>query len=700
MIFTDVKPRIKDTEISHEYHIFQTAKQADLFDKKRGQENFILYAPTDNWQTWSATNIATLKAEGRTPNYYNFLQLYVEGNAGNFFLNKVDPHFVDRAGDGIKTKQALEALSHAWYSDKEHFDFNASYLSAIVNGCIYRGVEEIKIARTEDEPRGRIYFESLSPMSIIFDPTNLTDDIARGSKEAWKTFYLYPRDMASFFEWTIPNVRSRLIELSKYAQEARQFPQRFAEFPIEETWGTMYQVVEHYHIKKEYKYTAYDSANNVQLPETGHKFGSMEDFVGKVQWSRSQGYDLQPEDIKEIKIPVEVLYVTTFCPQLGIVFDNRRDERQITDAKGNVKLPFFTWSYITKNGKSVGLIDLGKDMQNDINNREQAKTKILTQTPVNGKMVAHPDAFGGNAQKEQEFKENYTDASKPFILDKSAPQNIDMLMKNVNGATLNPAIMQDENSKISMMDRILRLPPAMQGLQGKSGTSGILFGRQVIEGNVLQKVPASSLEQYQNYKFEAWMSLAITLYGGRTKAERMANYDRKFSLADGTTKIANEFVGIDDNGQDIVLNDISKLTRASVIISQSKDNDYMKQAKREVDIAYLTAMPPTDTNQGYRAIAEADLAKNMDGVTTEQEKDIDEMAQSTIRIAKKNLLLQEAGLDQQLEQLQTLKEQAPPEMGGSGGGGMPKGDVEVPANPMQAGQENRVQINPSRTGQQ
>jgi hypothetical protein len=704
MLFNDIKPQIKplqSSEISHEYSLFLSAKQADAFDKKRAQDNFILYAPTDNWQTWSATNIATLKAENRPPNYYNFLQLYVEGNAGNFFLNKVDPHFVDRGGDGIETKNALEVLSHAWYSDKEHFDYSASYLSSIVNGCIYRGVEEIKIARTQEEPRGRIYFESLSPISVLFDPTNLTDDIARGSKEAWKTFYLFPRDIASFFEWVRPELRFKLNAMAKNTQ-TEQYPTRNSEYPTEELWDQMYQIVEHYHIKKEYKYIAYDSAHNVQLPDSGYKFGSMEDYLSKVSWAKSQGYNLQPEDIKEIKVPTNVLYVTTFCPQLGLLLENRRDERQIVDSKGNTKLPFFTWSYITKNGKSIGLIDLGKDMQNDINERESAKTKILTQTQIHGKTIAHPEAFGGSVQKEQEFKENYTDASKPFILDSNAPMNIDMLIKNVSGNTLNPAILQDENSKISMMDRILRLPPAMQGLQGKSGTSGILFGRQVIEGNVLQKVPASTLEQYQNYKFEARMALAIKLYGGETKTEKMSNYDRKFSLSNGTTKIANEFVGVDDNGNDIVVNDLSKLTRASVIVSQSKDNDYMKQAKREVDIAYLGAMPETATNAGYRAIAEADLAKNMDGVTQEQEKDIEEMAQLSIEIAKKNLVLQSAGLDQQLQQLQMAQQelnntQPQQAQGGNASSGNYE-DIEVQPNSMQSGEAERVQINPNRLG--
>ncbi|MCG7853710.1 MAG: hypothetical protein MIO92_14420, partial [Methanosarcinaceae archaeon] len=432
-------------------------------------------------------------------------------------------------------------------------------------------------------------------------------------------------------------------------------------------WGGQYEVIEHYHIEVENAYVAYDRENSIRLPSTPYEFGSPEDWFGKNAWAESMGYKLNPSSIKEIIIPTETLWITTFCPDLGIVFENRKDERQIYDFEGKIKLPFHTWSYITKNGKCTSLVDLGKNMQNDINLREYHKTKMFTKTPIGGKTYIHPMAYGDDDRKFQDIVRDFTDSSIPVKLDADSPPNTRLIWTEA-GSQINPAIFADEQSKMSMMDRILRLPLAMQGV-GKSGTSGVLFGRQVIEGNMMQKVPSSTLEAYEHDKYESWSNLALKLYGGETQEEIEYNYNRSFTNTDTKERVvANEFVGIDENGEDIVVNKISNLKNVQVIISQSKDNDYMKQAKREVDIAYLTAMPESQTNAGYRAIVTADLAKNIDGITPQQKDDINEIEALAITMAKKQLVFQNAQLDVQIMQMgnavqQMQNPQVPPAPG-------------------------------------
>jgi hypothetical protein len=144
--------------------------------------------------------------------------------------------------------------------------------------------------------------------------------------------------------------------------------------------------------------------------------------------------------------------------------------------------------------------------------------------------------------------------------------------------------------------------------------------------------------------------MAIKLYGGETPTEIEYNYNREFTRDNGDRIVLNEFVGISEDGEDIVEAKISDLKNIDVIISQSKDNDYMKQAKREVDIAYLQAMPPSPTNTGFRAIAEADLARNMDGITPDQQEQIDEIAELAVSVAKKQLVLMDKQLDQNIKQ--------------------------------------------------
>lgn len=661
MIISNVSKKKKiltSEDLAWEYSQFKKADSVNRLDRIRANNNFMLYAPVDDWYTWSATSAEKLQKDGLPPNYYNFLQMYVEGNAGNFAMNKIDPEFVDRSDDSKNTQDTLYALKQSFYSDKEHFNYNAHHLSAIVNGCVALGIEEIKIIRTINEPRGRIAFKSLPSVSVIFDPNNLTDNIAGGSQHAWKRFYLLPRDMVHYFEDMTDDVRRALR--ARAEKEQIDYEDRI-DYPIERMWGSQYEVIEHYHIETEYKYIAFDSIHGVRLPETPFEYGSQEDWFAKEYWAKSQGYYLDPSAIKEIKVPQEVLWITSYCPDLGIIFENRRDERQIIDRDGKAKLPFYTWSYITKNGKWTSLIDLGKNLQNDINHREAHKSKMFTQTPIGGKTFVHPLAFGDNDEKMREFTENYTDPSKPAFYDSDAPPGM-RLVDNIQGTQLNPAIMMDENSKMTMMDRILRLPLAMQGVS-KSGASGVLFGRQVIEGNIMQKVPATTLEQYELDKYIGWLSLAPNLYSGKDQQELEYNYNRTFET--GQEKIIlNEFVGISEAGEDIVKNNLQDLKNVDVVVSKSKDNDYMKQAKREMDISYLQSLAPNDMNMGFRAIAEADLAKNMDGLTPEQSQEIDEMSKLVIEISKKRLVMMNSQLDAQIN---------PPPQPMPVGGGDPQG---------------------------
>lgn len=649
--FSNRKPKIKEinkASVANEIRLYELAASADQYDRLRAIENFILYAPTNDWQTFDAASAFTLDAENRDPNYYNFMQVYVNGNAGNFIANRVDPKFVDRSDDDTDTSEAIEALTHAWYSDKEHFKYKESFVSSVVNGCVYRGVEEISIVRTEEEPRGRIKFESLSPISIIFDPSNLTDNIAKGSKNAWKRFYLTPKEILNYYPHATEDVK---IAINNLSENKGVFESRNSEYPEQDFWNNKYQIVEHFHIKTKNKKIAYDNEEMVKLPETGHPFGSEEDWIAKKEWAMGQGFILEPENIETIVIQEEELWVTTICKSLGVVLENRKDERQMKGADGHIMLPFVTWSYVTKNGKSIGLVDIGKPMQKDINKREAQKTKILTQTPVGGKTFIHPMAYGEDIQKKEDLVKNYTDPSKPVFLDEDAPPGLNLIYTQ-NGSQLNPAIFQDETAKIQFMDKILHLSPAMQGAVGKSGESGLLFGRKVVEGNVMLQVPQSTIEQYENAKFEMWAILALKFYVGKTKEEKEMNYDRVFAKADGTTLKVNELVGIDENGNDIIKNDLSKITRLDVVISQQKDNDYVKQSKRELDIAYLQALPESPTSSVYRAIASADLAKNMDGMTIEQKELVDKVSKMTVDYAIKQLMVGIKGLEMQLAQSQ------------------------------------------------
>jgi len=628
---------------------YESARTADEKDRKRGIRNVKAYASIDDDQ-WPADLASEVKNEGREIKTYNFLQMFVDGVAGNFMANWVDPKFVDREDDDKNVMAALDGLQKIWYADKEHFDYKHSAFNCVINGNIYRGVEELRVIRSSSEPRGRLKFDSLRPDLITFDQNNISDQISRAAQRAFKTFYLTGAQALQFF----PHMEGRMKDaFREYAKTDATMGKRYeattvGEFEFDRLmFGSSFQFIEDFHIEYDKRNVAMHRRVGKRLPETPYEFGTFDDFMAKKVWADAQGWGLEPEDITVIRESVPTLYVTTICKQLGLIVENRRDERQLLDEEGICHLPFYVWALIMKNGKTTGLVDIGYDSQQDINRRELHKTKLFTQSPIGGKSWIHPMAYGDGAQAKRDAVDNLNDSSKPLVLSEDAPPGM-ALFGVAQGTNIPSSFFTEETTKLQFLDRMLRLPSAMQGMAGKSGESGVLFGRKVIEGNVLQRAPASTLEMHENHKAEDWVRMAIRLYGGRTPAQRASNFNRKFHQKGGDTTVVNRHVGNDEMGNPIVEADISSLKRVDVIISQARDSDYMKQAKREVLIGELQAMPPSDTNLLQRTIRETELSSSMD-VTDETVKERIETANElSYELAIKTTMVRIQALDQQL----------------------------------------------------
>ena len=673
---------MKADQFGNHYQRFLDADSADQGDRQRALSNLQLYLPTSAWDMFPAYINRQFREQNRQPQKYNLIPNYVDGHTGMLISsNTVDPKFVDSEADDIDTSNTLQALQKTYYADKNMFNYDRSHNAAVLNGCIYRGVEEVKISRTPNDPLGRPYFESLSPTTVIFDPgAVMTDDIGMESKECWKRFYLYPREIMENFPESEEAVKGVLWDQSNFS-EARSY----VNVPEEIYWQNKYMVVEWYHTITEMVEIAVDREFMTPLPnKKGLKFGSEEDFMFKKEFMESQGKYLNPGNIHVSKKKEDALYVTTFAPGLSTTLQDKRDERQIKKSDGSSRIPYFVWAYSQKNGKTSGVVDTVRDAQEDINKREAAKTKIITQTPFQ-KMVIHPDAYGDDMAKRNEITKNLNDPSTPLFLDEGAPPGVP-LITNINGAQVPPAILQDEQFKINLMDRASAFNQAMQGLEGKSGESGILFSRKVIEGSTLNKTRADRLQDYQMQKYEAWFQLAKNLYGGETEDEKRVNQNRTFVDGEGNKTVLNEVVGFTPFSDPIIKNDLSKLRRVHVIITETKENDYMKQMKREVNIALSQALgPTTPQNMGYKAILDAALVKSVDDLAPEQKDKLDEISDLSIESAYKQLQVNIANLDMQLQQTQGAQQPQVPGMPPlQGGGEMPQELLNAPTQGAQA----------------
>ena len=641
--------KLSNPDIAEYLGQYNSALVAARPDLDRIARNTMFYTGLDQGQ-YTQQELALLRDEDRDAQAYNIVQYYVNGYAGSMATNWNDPKFVDNDADNRDTALATNQLQRLYYADKNKFSYKDSGLQVILDGTINRGVEELVIDRTFD-PRGRIRFNPVRPSSIIFDPTVTDDCIHRNARKAWREVYMSIEDMKTFYQDSSDAVDAAYLKQMQ--------PEDGAQYEYQEVAVTeqnkklkihnQYLCVMCYEIKMERHPVTIDISTGKELPETPYPLGSQEDFLIKQQWAQANGFDLQMINMRPFRNRIKpVLYVTTICPQLAITLQQpTKDERQLDG-----KLPFYMWSFMSKGGKTVGIADIAIAVQRDFNANELRKGKFLDNMPL-GKMWVNEGIFEGNQDAKDEFVRDFNDISKPAKVPDGVPYGVTPF-GFVPGAQIPSHIFNDQSAKLRLFDLICHLPPVVQG-SSKSGDSGVLFGRKVVEANIANQIPIKNLEAMTLHKAMDWKKMAITVYGGRSDQEKIANINRKFSDPNGTQFTMNQVEGVNPDGSIVYINSISELDSGDIIIAQSKDNDYAKQAKREESIAALQAMQPSQTNDGMRAAIEVQFVRNLDTVDESDKKEIDAMCKSRIEIAKANDALTLASL-----QAKTKQFNAPP----------------------------------------
>jgi hypothetical protein len=650
------------------------AKDADSENRTRGLRNMAAYM--NDMVPGYLKN--AIRRDGRVEQNFNILMPIIRGHVGNVLMNWFDPKFSGRDGDPL---DAIEAITKVYLQQKELYNYKQSAATCYENGYLYRGVEQLVLDRPSSNPREwGLKFVSMPPHRVVFDPNSDGDNISRDSQEAWIYHYMTPEKVIRLFGMPGNSVeRDILWRLRKDSVEnpAYDAPKVLLYDCIDQKkYGSNMLVVEWMHIEWEKK-TVQFLKNGTPLPNSGFEVGTMEDVIFKKQWADQRGISLSEGAILTMTDDVPTMYTTPFAPDYGILLENKRDFRQL-----NGRVPLYAWSFLQKNGVSLGVADYEWDIIQDFNKREMAKTKIITQSAISGKPWIRVDMFDGDSAAFEKAVSEFTDPSKVLEIPEGAPP-VPAGFGILPGAQVPPSILQDENFKLLLSERVGMLPPALQGRSERSADSGVSIGRKVVEANVMMKQETTSVVQHENNKHEDWLILAVRLFGDPV------NMNRKFSSADGKTEvITNEPVGVDAVGNTIMRNHIGSLKRPNVTISQAKENDFVRQVRLETAVGSLQSMPPSETNTLHRAAIEYDVVTNMDYST-------DEDRERAKRLADKQLEIVELGADVQIKNLK-MQLNPPPQqqsaMGAASGKVPQQMPAPVSAQPQPAPQEAMVPV--------
>lgn len=629
-----------NSEVSDAIVEWDEVKSANANFLGRVRRNFLYYTTLQDSDVCKNKWLVKLAQLGLDPKVINFIQMYVEGHAGNLSNYIFSPQFYS---NNPELYHVAEKLMWLYQEDSSNNAFNTEFNTMILHSCIIRGVLEMKVKRTLNAPLGRIIVENIFPDQILFDPSVKTPNIARDSKKCWKMFRMTFKQILATFD----TKKDKLLQyINDLAKSQLNMQEQTMQGKLQDLQGTLvnnqYSIIESYRIIPEKVVIEYDNEAGVQIPAIGGEIGSEGHREAVIQWANENQIQLSA-NIGTQALTKETLKVFTFLPECGLVLEDREDERQLVGIDGECHLPFYSHSFVSVNGISSGVPDLAIPLQDNINLSELTKSKW--KYCVNpGKPFVHPAAHAGDENAMAETLANINDPTVPFVPSEGAPIRAD-LMGFIQGGTIPPDILRSQSFDITMLPEILRLPTALRGQSERSGESAKLYSMKVTEANVVNKQSIDRVESLQRNLFGDYKKLALQVYGGRNQVEQKGNELRT------TKNKKGEQVNINDQGN------IGEIPESEIYVKVNKKNTFLNAVKRNEASESLQQMVPSATNGGVRSLLETEVAINMEGLDEQAKAQITEIGQLSLMFNKLNLAHQINQLELLTMQVNAQKQQ-------------------------------------------
>jgi hypothetical protein len=645
---------------------FDRAVDFDADGRDRENENWKLFSGFDYGQ-WDKEAVNDLLAEGRHVGQYNLIRKKVEGLAGSLVKNWFDVDFVPVDG---KYSDMTSVLKDLMYSDKEMLDWNSSYLHSVIDGIIYRGIEEMYIS-DRYSPLGNLGFRRVMPGHVVIDP-NWTSHDGWEMRELFKVAFLTPDDIKRIYKSTGADL-DEFVKVFKTTvpdfdngDTTQSYPHFDLEAPMQ---NSKFRVIEWHHLECEKKEVEVVLSTGDVMPEGDDNY--------KKEWATINHVDMSQGTYKH-KTDVDVYYVTTICPELlsSGILEDRKSEIQIG------RLPFFTWSYARINGKDSGLPELLKDVQQTINKRESMIDHMIAGS-ANGGFMIDPLIVGDDEYKKQQMVENWNHGTMKMFTESGALSRGSNYILPLPKPNFPQTEINEVNRMVDYVDRISQQTGAMEGRSSGSEDSGIFFARRQLQTEIANTTVAKALEHYWSEKGEAYMLMAQQLY---------SHVYREF-LNPASGKVTPINLSIETEEGEMKINDISLLPRHKVVISQSPEGVTQRAVDRAINVELIRVLP--SENPVTRAQITANIMATLDSKSQDR-TEMEQAAQIEKEFAVENMKTQILGLKMQQMQLAAqMQGGGQPPIGAEGAqdqgsGGMEPIEQGLPTNGVDGSTEARM----------
>lgn len=583
-------------------------------DQKRLVESWKFFSGLYNGQ-WNDTAVMQLEAEGRPVTSFNFIQNKVLTLAGSFLTNQYETKF---SADVGRSEDEASLMQELYIMDRDRCRLKIHRLQFLLAFLVNTGVMEI-FKDYSHSPFGNVGFRYRDKTKCFTDPDWSTFDVNDNKRiffhelfDAEQIVDRYGRKNPMIGEaydrlnHYLDDPNERNVEIDKISDRSPEYY---------DSISNKYKVIECVEMRNVFKAQLY----NVR---TGDWMQPMDEKVARarlrLRLPENADLRLLPRHFKEC-------WRYTICPALAkdMPLENGPDPLQIE------RYPFFFGSALNLNGERQGVVDPLKDPQATYNKRESTMT-FFQMTAANNTEFVEEGAMG-----EEEWERYKRVGNKPGekfrVLDGT---NRDKKIMLKDRGTPPSDLWTSGDRAVAMADRIYS-PPASQGGNGKSGESAKLFDEKRQQALVaLQPMEEVLMDMEQQYG-EAYFLAAKQVYSGHPREIK--------------NKVTGNLIRLNIPTPNGTINDISKINRVGVTITQSPESKTIKEDRLNV-FSQIRSMVTSPASQ---AALDKKIFEYLPGISDEDRSEI-------LPLLQKNIAVLEARMDAELAQIRAAQAQPPP----------------------------------------
>lgn len=512
---------------------------------QRSYENHRVYFGVDYGQ-WLQTDLNKLSDENRHAEQYNITQPKVDSLAGSIASEKYEMDV--RPIEGVRNS-LIEACRDSFYADKELCNFEWAISSVIKDAMIHSG--ELKMTKVFDKNPyfGNIAFQRCQPGYVIRDPYWSSND-DRECRKLWEVFFMTAEQVSQVYGIDSPMIRNEISMLNRQGMTYEEDPDwDFTQKIRRQYYGNLHRVVEYHYMEKvkikRLQGQKIDAVNWIPFPVTKDE-AVLEEFMVR--------NEIDPNTMVEVDCEDDIHMVTAICPTLVTT-------KVLTEGPGAMqpkRLPYFHLSANRDMGEDKGIVDDIIDCQRKINKNQVKLTELIGTATGGGKLFAR--GLFKTPEQVKRFKEQANNPGYAEEVDDEILKNnpIHYLNQNQYPSTL---VTQFDNMW-DMVDRISKVPAAMEAMSESANESGILFKRKIEVARLGLITIHTNVIKWRHDIAEAyyWQWQIDPGYNG---------FEREMSTRDGKHRvILNERVIRD--GKIFVRNIPSQIPRSTIMITESK----------------------------------------------------------------------------------------------------------------------------------